>query len=535
MKFFKEKHSRTSTPSRITSLSPSFEKLGFGYGPAERPRKRQRYDCCTCLIGDCVVDGSSQRHRWESGTGEDRWSKLELEVWGDWNDARASPIGTDEVDGSSDGSQNENDCWIDGSLWLGCRRTGTGLIWPENVVPLVSSCVLSVWRRLRGYCRRRWFAEVCKSQVKNESRNYEDQSWEKVDVPNPQFLTSQDREWRSRQGLLWHQMEGFPLTDVREKNVVSTLLWSCWRYMERVQHCRFGMTCSGVGRWTSIWSMSSQRQGMDLCYCNSLVGQNVCVYAFQENDTWRVGEMTSSVCVMVGCKTDSHVMSDQHCRVRRWWRCTATLIHSRMVLSASVSHDGHDEIDCITELELLKTIMEERKKFGAGDVLFGEDLLRIRVKFDKFLNLSLVLWRITTCSVPACIKMHAVLTCGGLIMHAILIDSRIKSSDNDATYSCTLSRISLSDVCCDSLILAFVVFGVQWWRSHPNDLATRSDATSLDTSGRDISGLCHDLPGFGRDRELRNDACHHLRVEVYRGVPLCVGLEGFRGENRECW
>ena len=62
-------------------------------------------------------------------------------------------------------------------------------------------------------------------------------------------------------------------------------------------------------------------------------------------------------------------------QLRRSWdryeRCTAILIGFMMVLSVYMPHGRYDEENHVTELEFVKSIMEEEKKMEAKDFFLG--------------------------------------------------------------------------------------------------------------------------------------------------------------------
>ena len=101
----------------------------------------------------------------------------------------------------------------------------------------------------------------------------------------------------------------------------------------------------------------------------------------QETDNWKVTE------VEVGSYDTVHECD--HCNTAIWcprqiskfrlsWvghaRCTAILVGFMMILSVHMPHGGCDEEDYITELEVVRIIMEEEKAMGAKDFLIGGDL-----------------------------------------------------------------------------------------------------------------------------------------------------------------
>ena len=49
-------------------------------------------------------------------------------------------------------------------------------------------------------------------------------------------------------------------------------------------------------------------------------------------------------------------------------------VGSMMVLSVYLSHGGHDQACCITDLDLARIIMDEGKNVGAKDFFIGGDL-----------------------------------------------------------------------------------------------------------------------------------------------------------------
>ena len=85
-------------------------------------------------------------------------------------------------------------------------------------------------------------------------------------------------------------------------------------------------------------------------------------------------------CIVCGCELgeNNHFMSACALPVSPFvgqlghTRCTAVLVGSMMILSLYVPHGGYDEEDYITEVEVVKIIMEE--EMGAKDCFIGGDI-----------------------------------------------------------------------------------------------------------------------------------------------------------------
>ena len=125
------------------------------------------------------------------------------------------------------------------------------------------------------------------------------------------------------------------------------------------------------------------------------------LFALQETDNWIVAGLQVLGYVVHGCDHGKTAIlcPGLACQIRRTWdsheRCTAILVGSMMILSVYMSHGGYDEENYIAELEIVKIIMEERKKMGAKDFFIGGDLnieLKIEGGNEEFQRLDNLDW-----------------------------------------------------------------------------------------------------------------------------------------------